>query len=151
MAYAKRILGGDGISKKQIALDSGYSPAVSNSITSHIENKPGFNHAMSKLALDSNNLALSAMHEFKARGFKDFSNKELVGALNAIGNAWSKFNALPKEKSDQNPTGNKLRTVVLQRIENQNIQAAPASSTPESDDKPDSEVKVADLNDPMDF
>ena len=112
MAYAKRLLGGQGESKKQMALNSGYSPYVANSISSHIENKPGFNHAMSKLALDSNNLALSAMHEFKARGFKDFTNKELVGALNAIGNAWSKFNAQPKNKSE-NPSGNKLRTVVL--------------------------------------
>jgi len=152
MAYAKRLLGGQGVSKKQIALDAGYSPAVSTSVTSHNENKPGFNHAMSKLALDSNNLALSAMHEFKARGFKDFSNKELVGALNAIGNAWSKFNAQPKDRDPISAGGNKLRTVVLQQIENQNIAATPASTpTPEADDKPVSEVKVGDVADPMDF
>jgi hypothetical protein len=155
MAYAKQILGGQGTSKKQVALNSGYSPYVANSVSSHIENKPGFNHAMSKLALDSNNLALSAMHEFKARGFKDFTNKELVGALNAIGNAWAKFNQAPKDPNNLNPAGNKLRTVVLQQVENQTIEApkvdAPASATSETEDKPVSEVEVADVDNPMDF
>lgn len=120
MAYAKQLLGAQGTSKRQIALNCGYSPYVANSISSHIENKPGFNYAMSQLAVDSNNLALAAMHEFKARGFKDFSNKDLIGALNAIGSAWSKFNAGPKEK-EKTPEGNKLRTVILQQIENQNL------------------------------
>jgi len=118
MAYAKQLLGAQGTSKKQIALNCGYSPYVANSISSHIENKPGFNYAMTQLAVDSNNLALAAMSEFKARGFHEFSNKDLIGALNAIGNAWSKFNVQPKEK-DLHPSGNKLRTVILQQIENQ--------------------------------
>ena len=120
MAYAKRLLGAQGTSKKQIALDSGYSPYVANSISSHIENKPGFNYAVAQLAVDSNNLALAAMHEFKARGFHDFSNKDLIGALNAIGSAWSRFNAGPKDK-DKTPEGNKLRTVILQQVQNQQM------------------------------
>lgn len=143
MAYARRILGGDGNSKKQIALNSGYSPNVARSVTSHIENKLGFNNAISALAVDSNNLALAAMHEFKARGFKDFSNKELVGALNAIGNAWSKFNAVPKDEQSSNPTGNKLRTVVLQRIENQTVMAAP--------EKKIVVAQEGEVDDPLDF
>ena len=155
LAYAKNLLGGQGYSKKQIALNSGYSPAVANSIKSHIENKPGFHNAMARLAVDSNNLALAAMHEFKARGFHDFTNKELVGALNAIGNAWSKFNAVPKEK-ENNPSGNKLRTVILQQIENQNLQVAdkPASSpspTPDVGSTPSGVGKVGNVEDPMDF
>ena len=124
VAYARRVFGGQGVSKKQIALDVGYSPNVANSISSHIENKPGFNNAMATLAVDSNNLALAAMHEFKARGFEDFSNKDLVGALNAIGNAWSKFNAVPKDPNGT-PSTNKLRTVILQQIENQTNIAPP--------------------------
>jgi len=125
MAYARKLFGGEGTSKKQIALDVGYSPYVSNSVSSHIENKPGFNNAMAALAIDSNNLALAAMHEFKARGFKDFSNKDLTSALNAIGNAWSKFNNIPgagREKDDL--SRNKLRTVILQQVENQTINPA---------------------------
>jgi len=120
MAYARRVFGGQGKCKKQIALDVGYSPNVANSISSHIENKPGFNSAMAALAVDSNNLALAAMHEFKARGFKDFSNKDLVGALNAIGSAWSRFNA-PAKDPNGTPSTNRLRTVILNQIENQTI------------------------------
>lgn len=135
MAYARRIFGGQGKCKKQIALDVGYSPNVANSISSHIENQPGFNNAMAQLAVDSNNLALAAMHEFKARGFEDFSNKDLVGALNAIGNAWSKFNTVTKKDPNAPQSGNRLRTVILQQIENQTIQAPPVEViTPENND-----------------
>lgn len=152
MAYAKRILGGQGETKKQIALDSGYSAAVANSVSSHIEDKKGFNNAMTALAVDSNNLALAAMHEFKSRGFHDFSNKELVGALNAIGNAWAKFNVVPKDK-ESSPTGNRLRTVVLQQIENQtNVTTPKVSTTPGVDSSPSPEVvEVVDVEEPLDF
>lgn len=152
MAYAKRILGGAGDSKKQIALNSGYSSKVSNSVKSHIENKRGFNNAMTALAVESNNLALAAMHEFKARGFKDFSNKEMIGALNAIGNAWSKFNAQPKEKT-VSESGNKLRTIVLNQIENQTNQSiVPIVQDKESDEiKATPEPQVIDVDSPMDF
>jgi hypothetical protein len=129
MAYARRILGAQGDSKKSIALDVGYSPTSANSIVSHIESKPGFNNAMAALAIDSNNLALAAMHEFKARGFGDFSNKDLIGALNAIGSAWSRFNAGLKEKPITE-SGNKLRTIILNQIENQTINPAAAESAP---------------------
>ena len=154
MAYAKKILGADGVSKKQIALDVGYSPNVAASVTTHIENKPGFNYAMTKLATDSNNLALAAMHEFKARGFKDFSNKELVGALNAIGSAWSRFNVIPREKAPS-PEGNKLRTVILNRIENQVIypdkESIPITTAPPIDVTPEEVEKVDGQPEQLDF
>ena len=121
VAYARRIFGGQGKCKKQIALDVGYSPNVANSISSHIENQPGFHNAMAFLARDSNNLALAAMEEFKARGFKDFSNKDLVGALNAIGSAWSRFNAPPPNQKGDGQSNNRLRTVILNQIEQQTV------------------------------
>lgn len=120
IAYARRLFGGQGKCKKDIAIAVGYSPTSANSVKDHIENKVGFHNAMTQLAVDSNNLALAAMHEFKARGFAEFSNKDLVGALNAIGNAWSKFNPTPKKEDPGNST-NKLRTVILQQIENQTV------------------------------
>lgn len=127
MAYARRVFSGQGQNKKQIALDCGYSPNVANSISSHIENKPGFNNAMAQLAIDSNNLALAAMHEFKARGFEDFSNKDLVGALNAIGSAWAKFNAPQVDRvRSENPSGNRLRAIILEQV---NGPAAPTPAT----------------------
>lgn len=119
-AYANRLLGGKGTSKKEIALNVGYSPNAAKSVKSKIENTIGFHSAMQQLALDSNNLALAAMHEFKVRGFKDFSNKDLVGALNAIGGAWAKFNERGKDRDDESK-GNKLRTIVMQHIENQTM------------------------------
>lgn len=155
MAYARRIFGGQGVSKKQIALDVGYSRYSANSVVSKIENKPGFNNAMAKLAINSNNLALAAMAEFKARGFTDFSNKDLVGALNAIGNAWAKFNGPIRGKEDgQNAQNkNKLRTVIMQRVENQTINTT-AEKAPlvEQASKPEvEEVKVEVVEDDMDF
>jgi hypothetical protein len=119
-AYARRIFSGDGINKAQIALDVGYTPNVARSITSHIEDTPGFNNAMSKLALDSHNLALAAMYEFKSRGFKTFSNQEMINALNSISSAWAKFSTPMRRLGESNDTSkNRLRTVILQQIENQ--------------------------------
>lgn len=124
VAYARRVFDGKGINKKQIALDVGYTSNAANSIVSKIENTVGFNAAMMKLAADSNNLALAAMHEFKVRGFTEFSNKDLVAALNAIGGAWAKFNARQDgldENHERLSKGNKLRTIVMNHIEQQTI------------------------------
>jgi len=151
MAYARKLFGAQGVNKKQIALDVGYSPYVANSISSHIENKPGFNNAMMVLAIDSNNLALAAMHEFKARGFEDFTNKELTGALNAIGNAWSKFNnVVPKERDDTKLGTNKLRTVILQQIENATMIGSNKVIDVEQDKK-EEVIHDAKVDDPNDF
>ena len=106
-------------------MEVGYSPNVANSLSSHVENTVGFHNAMAKLAADSNNLALAAMEEFKARGFKGFTDKNLIGALNAIGSAWSRFNAVTKDKGDGAKSTNKLRTVILQQIENQTVNTSP--------------------------
>jgi len=144
MAYARQLFGAKGKNKKQIALDVGYSPNVANSIKTHIENKPGFNYAMSALAVESNNLALEALSEFKARGLKDFSNKELTGALNAISNAWSKFNAPAIEQSNNAKEGNKLRKVILQQIENQTV-----NNNVKEEEKP--RVIDVEVDDPNDF
>jgi len=73
------------------------------------------------------------MEEFASRGFKDFSNKDLVGALNAIGSAWSRFNT-PAKKEGGSESPNRLRTVILQQIENQTVNTgndAPPVSSPE--------------------
>ena len=124
MAYAKRVFNGDGPNRKIIALDVGYPPNVANSIISKIESRPGFNNAMAKLAAESNRTALDALGEFTERGFKDFSNKDLVGAFRAIGGMAEKFNkSITDTRYGSGIKGgtNKLRSVVLQRIENQTI------------------------------
>lgn len=130
MAYARRIFGAKGRTKKDIALDLGYSANTARSVASHIESKPGFKNAMAVLAKESNNLALNVMSEFKARGFQEFSNKDLIGALNAIGSAWERFNKVKKNDDDENPRKNRLRTVILQQIENQNVRTIAAETAP---------------------
>lgn len=130
MAYARGLLGATGTDKKRIALQAGYSPYVANSISSHIENQPGFHNAMTKLAYESNNLALAALHEFKSRGFENFTNKELNGALNAIGSAWARFNNAGVKERESKDDKNKLRTVILQQVENQTITSSPPSESP---------------------
>jgi hypothetical protein len=138
MAYARRVFSADGVNKKQIALDVGYAPNLSRSVTTHIEETAGFHNAMARLALESNNLALAAIEEFKARGFEDFSNKEMIAALNSISEAWARFNVAPKEGGNK-ANNNKLRTVILQRIENQTVLEGsnkPIHSAPKEEDKP---------------
>lgn len=120
IAYAQRVWGANGRTREEIALDIGYSQAVAKSPGQKIEKTLGFHNAMVKLASESNNLALAAMHEFKARGFKNFSDKDLIGSLNAIANAWSKFNRQEGGNKKEEKT-NRLRTVVLQNVENQTI------------------------------
>jgi hypothetical protein len=138
-AYARRVFGGEGKDRKHIALDVGYSPSVANDIKAKLESTKGFNNAMAKLATESNAIALQVMYEFKSRGVKDFSNKDLVGALNAIGNAWSKFNsgliADERERNKNKTDKNKLRTVILQQVERQTIQVenTPVSIDPLDD------------------
>ena len=150
MAYARQLFGGQGVNKKQIALNSGYSSAVANSVKSHIEDKPGFNNAMAALAVDSNNIALAVMHEFKARGFEEFSNKDLIGALNAIGNAWSKFNeaAKPKDTDNDKLGTNKLRNVIMQNIENQTLIQSNGKAPHEENER---KVRDAEVDNDMDF
>jgi len=118
MAYARRIFGGGVRTRRDAALDVGYSRAIANSTKSKIEATAGFKNAMLVLAEESDNMAMAVMAEFKARGLKEFSNKDLVGALNAISGAWKTFTGEAR-KSKENDGNNKLRTLVLQQVENQ--------------------------------
>jgi hypothetical protein len=141
-AYAVKKLNGDGRNNKEIALSVGYPPSTANNTKQKIEKTEGYQNAVIKLANESNNMALAVMTEFKARGLKGFSNKDLVGALNAIGNAWERFNkvrAPSGSKSEENP----LRKVILQRVENQTIHV---DSTPAPEPVEEPEEEEVDLD-----
>lgn len=117
IAYARRAWGAKGEDKKSIALDVGYTSNVANSVVSKIESRPGFNNAMARLAADSNNMALAVMSEFKARGLQEFSNKDLISALNAIAGAWDRFNkGFIESEKPKDESKNRLRTVILQNV-----------------------------------
>jgi hypothetical protein len=124
-AYARRVWAGQGTNKKQVALDVGYGPNVANSIVSKIESKRGFNNAIAKLATESNCLALAVMAEFKARNMSEFTNKDLISSLNAITQAWDRFNkGLIESQKPEDNGKNKLKTIMIQRINNQVINTA---------------------------
>ena len=131
-AYAKMVWSGNVRSKKQAALDVGFTQNVANSVVSKIESKPGFNNAIAKLAADSNCLALSIMAEFKSRGVKHFSDKDLISSLNAIAQAWDRFNKglIEQIKPPEDNGKNRLKTVILQRINNQTVNNAPPQPDP---------------------
>ena len=114
--YARRVWAGGGKNKKEVAKAVGYSENVSNNVLAKIERSRGYQNAIVELAKESNEIALGIMQEFKRRGFDEFSNKDLTGALNAIANAWSKFNAEPK-KDDSKLQANKLRAIVIHEAE----------------------------------
>lgn len=145
-AYARRAWGAEGPDKKAIALDVGYSPSVANSVVSKIESRKGFQNAIALLAADSNNMALSVMSEFKARGLKDFSNKDLISSLNAIAGAWEKFNKVLIQSEKPIDTGkNKLKTIILQRIEKQTNVISPEKTEVQSPMKEATHVEHIDI------
>lgn len=125
MDYAKKRIFTTGKNKQQLALEAGFSRAVSATPKSKIEDTPGFKNAVSKLAVKSNNLALSILEEFDKRGVRGFTNKELMMALDSIGRAWDRFTAPPKHHKKIDPEydngKNPLRTIILQTVNKQTI------------------------------
>ncbi len=151
-AYARRIWGAQGTDKKTIALDVGYAPSVANSIMSKIESKPGYNNAIAVLARDSGNLAVAVMAELKSRGFDDFSNKDLIGAMNAISGAWNTFNkGLIQSEKPTDDSKNKLRTVILQNIQKQVNVTGPDETATASPVTEATTVTHTEVNNNMDF
>lgn len=117
-AYAKNTLGGNGRSKKEIALVSGYSKSVAISVSEHIEKTEGFDNAMSALASESGNIMLAIFHRIKHhKNLDDADLPSLLKIVEVMGQAWERF--IPKQKD--NDTANKLRSIVLNRIENQTV------------------------------
>lgn len=120
-AYAQNKLNGRGSTKKEVALLSGFSPSVARNARTKIESTEGYHNAMLELATKSNNLILAAFSEYQARGLKDFTNKDLNGALNAITGAWERIEKLRSPNRNTDPNQNPLRKVFMQRVENQTV------------------------------
>lgn len=139
VAYARKMFNAQGRNKKEIALSVGYSPALANN-ANRIEKSEGFLNAMQNLAKESNNLVMAAMLEYKARGFKNFSNKDLNGALNAIAAAWERIGKQRAPNGEKDNEKNPLRKVIMQKVENQTINVTPAQK-----DEP-KEVESIDLD-----
>lgn len=123
-AYATRMMNGQATSKKEAALLSGFSMSVSENVKNKIEDTEGYRNAIGALAAESNNLLVSVMMEFKSRGLKEFSNKDLVSAMNAITSAWSKIDEKRAPNRMQTPEGNPLRAVFMKKTETLTLEPA---------------------------
>lgn len=124
MKYAKnRIF--TKMNKHDSAIAAGFGRDVAETPKSKIEDHMGYQNAVSELSIKSNTLALDIMKEFDRRGVSEFSDKNLIAALNAIGAAWARFNAPrhhhPDNGLDYDNGKNPLRTVILQTVNNQTI------------------------------
>ena len=111
--------GGQGESKKEMAILSGFSPSVAENVKAKVEDTEGYKNAVIVLATKSNNLLLAVMAEFEARGMTDFSNSDLTKALNAISGAWDRIEKVRAPNQMKTPEGNRLRGVFTRRVETQ--------------------------------
>lgn len=153
-AYAVKRLNGQGRSKRQIALDVGFSEAVANNAKAKIEDTEGYKNAIIVLATKSNNLMLAAMTEFEARGLSGFSNKDLVSALNAIGAAWERVEKTRQPGKLHTPEGNRLHGLFTRKTVTETAVIAPPSEKPASASKPEpieAEFSEKKEDDPNDF
>ena len=119
-AYAKHKLGGAAKSKKQLALMSGYSPSVAESVADHIENTVGYHNAVADLAGETGNMVMRIYHTLEKKDLSKESVPVLLEAVRTMASAWETFT--PKQSS---PTDNPLRGILLQHVERQTINAAP--------------------------
>lgn len=131
-AYATRMMNGQAGSKKEAALLSGFSISVAENAKNKIESTDGFKNAVGVLAYRSNNLLVAVMNEFEVRGLSEFSNKDLVGAMNAITSAWAKIDEKRAPNKMKTEEGNPLRGVFRRRVETTEaiIETAPRAATP---------------------
>jgi hypothetical protein len=137
-AYAvRRLSPGEAGSKQEIALLVGYSPSIAKNALNKIERTEGYKNAMVQLGLESNDLLLAVMHEFKARGLTNFSNKELNSALNAISVAWDRIEKRREPDKLKTPEGNPLRAAFIRRVETRiETQAAVVQAGPNQGSAP---------------
>ena len=144
-AYAVRRLGGQGDTKKEMAKLSGYSNKMALNAKHKIEETEGYKNAVIELAAKSNNLLLGVMSEFEARGLKDFSNKDLNAALNAISRAWDRIEKTRAPNKMKTPEGNPLRAIFTERTRTATFESAPdeeaATASKEEDTPVDYEIK----------
>lgn len=109
--------------KKALALSVGFAPSVADNTKAQIENTEGFSNAMSALASENGNVALKVYHELKHRDLSKVDFDKLLNAITTLASAWSVY----APKQDKGDSTNKLRDIILQRVENQtvNVKAEP--------------------------
>lgn len=145
VAYATRLMNGQASSKKEAALLSGFSMSVAENAKYKIEDTEGYKNAMIHLAQKSNNLLMQIMYEFEVRGLKDFNNKDLISALNAITSAWDKIDTKRQPAKMKTPEGNPLRAIFTERTRTTVIEQAPTQPNPSTPKEEQPVIREADV------
>ena len=118
-AYAMRVWGGDGLSKRQIAKAVGYSQSTADHTKHRIENTEGYSNAIASIASQTGALAMKVFQEINRRDLTDVPLDKLLNAVSVIANAWKVYN--PESEKANEPLQHKA--LLLQHIEHQTIQA----------------------------
>jgi hypothetical protein len=118
-AYAMRRWGGEGKSRRQIALAVGYAENTANNVVARVEKTEGFHNALGDLAEKNHALALKVYAELNKRDLSGEDFTKLINSIQIIGNAFEKF--APKQAQSQ--TTLPYKALLLQHVENQTIQA----------------------------
>ena len=120
-AYARKIVSGVHKTKKETALAVGYSVSVAESAKNRIEDTPGFNNAMRDLAQETGDVVMHVYHSIKDRDLSKENLQTVLNAVEVLAGAFEKFS--PKQKDESSLKNNRLKAVLLQRVENQTINA----------------------------
>ena len=118
-AYAMRRWGGEGKSRRQIAMAVGYAENTANNAVARIEKTEGFHNALGDLAEKNHALALKVYAELNKRDLSKEDFSKLINSIQIIGNAFEKF--APKQAQSQSALP--YKALLLQHVENQTIQA----------------------------
>lgn len=124
--------------------------SVAENVKAKVEDTEGYQNALVELGAKSNNLLLSIMAEFQARGLTEFSNKDLVSAMNAFTSAWEKIDNKRAPNKMKTPEGNPLRAVFTERVRTATLEPIPqAPASASSEEAIDAEFAEATAD--MDF
>ena len=112
-AYAQNVLSGK--TKKQSALDSGYSMTTANKAKQDIEDTGGFSNAMNALASKAGNVALAVMHKLgETDRVNAMTTRELLESVAVLSTAFVRFTPKPEKDPSQ---GNVLRDIFVKQIQ----------------------------------
>ncbi len=103
---------------------------MAENIKAKVEDTDGYKNALATLGKESNNLLLEIFNQFKVRGLTQFSNAELIKALNAISGAWERIEKKRAPDQMRTPEGNPLRAILQQRVETRTVTLEAAPPTP---------------------
>jgi len=120
-------------SKYKSALQAGYSHATASHPGPRIEATEGFANARRAIALQAGEAVTAAVYEIvNHRDLSTISFENLLQMIKITADAMDKIAPTEQKTLQEQDTGNRLRTIVLQNVDTQNvIQSNNDTNTPE--------------------